>query len=118
MGKERSATRQKDAMHKKIFNSVQMLNMLFQALYTLGLPIAVGAGLSFLLTKYASAPSVTWAILLTVGVLVGLYSMIKYILFAISAQKRLDEENERADLEKEEKESRQAKLRDAGKDLD
>ena len=118
MGKGRSATGQQDAMHKKIFNSVQLLNMLFQALYTLVLPVAIGAALSFVLTKYASAPSFVWALLLTAGVLVGLYSMIKYILFAISAQKRLDEENEKSLAEKEEKESRQAKLRDAGKDLD
>ena len=60
-------------MHKKILNALELLNMLFQALYTLALPIGIGALASFLLTKYANAPSFVWAILLTLGVFIGLY---------------------------------------------
>lgn len=94
-----------------------MLNLLFQAIYTLALPIGIGALAAFLLTEYASAPSWIWAILLTLGTLMGLYSMVKYILTATAGMDRLESQQKADEKEKREKEERQARLRDAARDI-
>ena len=102
-------------MHKKIFDALTMLNLLGQALYSLALPIGIGALLSYLLTEYASAPDWIWAILLTLGTLTGLYSMIRYILSSLSAMERQRKQAEADLAAKRDKEKRQAALREASK---
>ena len=101
-------------MYKLFLNAFRLLNLLFQALYSLGFPIGVGALISFLLTKYTSAPKWIWAILLTLGTFAGLFSMVKFILSATEAMKRLEKEQIRSDAERREKEEMQAALRKAG----
>lgn len=105
-------------MHHKILNAFKLLNMLFQGFYTLALPIGAGAVASFLLTKYASAPSFIWAIFLTLGVFIGLYSMIRFILSSIDSMDRLEKQREIDLAEKQEKEERRARILDSGKDLE
>ena len=100
-------------MYKKIIGAMHALNILFQAIYSLGLPIGIGALISYLLTKNGIAESWIWAILLTVGTLMGLYSMVKYLLSAIKNLERLEKENEATRIAAEEKEiRRQALCRD------
>ena len=105
-------------MHKKIFSALELLNILFQAFYTLALPIGIGARAAFLLTKFASAPSWIWAVLLIIGVFVGLYSMIKYILTATGGIDRRDKQEKQMKKDEEEKEAKHEWLRTAGKDID
>lgn len=105
-------------MHKKIISALAMLNLLFQALYTLALPIGIGALASFLLTKYASAPSWIWAVLITGGVLMGLYTMVKFILTQMAGLERLEKQRKENLAAKEEKERRQAALRDAARNTE
>lgn len=97
-------------MYRKIISAFQMLNILLQSLYSLALPIGVGALISFLTTRYLSAPKWIWAVLLTVGTFIGLYSMIKYILSATEALDRLKKEREESDAERRAKEERRARL--------
>ena len=92
-----------------------MLNLLGQAIYSLALPIALGALAAFLLTEYASAPSWIWAILMTLGALMGLYSMVKYILTATAGMDRMKKQQIADEEQKRDKEERQARLRDAAK---
>ncbi len=105
-------------MHNKLFRALSMLNLLFQAIYTLVLPIGIGALAAFLLTEYASAPSWIWAILLVLGTLMGLYSMIKYILTATAGMERLEKQQKANEAEKREKEERQAYLRRAAENTE
>ena len=105
-------------MHKKIISALELLNILFQSFYTLALPIGIGALISFLLTKFLSAPSYVWAIFLILGVFVGLYSMIKYILTATAGIDRRDRQTKQMEREQKEKEAKQEWLRGAGKDID
>lgn len=77
-------------MYKKFISAFQMLNILFQSLYCLVLPMGIGALVAFLLTRFLGAPKWVWAIFLTLGALSGLYSMIKYILIATRALEALD----------------------------
>ncbi len=100
-------------MNKKFFNALTLFNLLGQAIYTLALPIGLGVLASYLLTEYASAPRWIWAILLTLGSLIGLYSMVKYILTATAGMDRLEKQQRRDLAEKKEKEEKQARLREA-----
>ena len=102
-------------MYKKFINALSMLNLLGQAIYSLAMPIALGALAAFLLTKYASAPSWIWAILMTLGALMGLYSMVKYILTATAGMDRMKKQQIADEEQKRDKEERQARLRDAAK---
>ena len=102
-------------MHKKIFDALSLLNLIGQALYTLALPIALGAVISYLLCRFASAPGWIWAILLTLGTLMGLYSMVKFIIVYAGGMDRLNKQRAEDAAEKEEKERRQAALRDAAR---
>ena len=79
-------------MYKRLVSALYVLNIVFQAFYTLALPIGIGALISFLLTKYASAPKWIWAVLLMFGVFTGLYSMIKFILTATAGLDRLEKQ--------------------------
>ncbi len=98
-------------MNRKFFNALQVLNMLFQALYTLALPICIGALAAFLLTKYASAPGWIWAVLILLGVLLGLYSMVKLILAMSAGMERAERQREEVIRLRREKEERQERLR-------
>lgn len=94
---------------------LQMLNLLFQAIYTLALPIGIGALASFLLVKYASAPGWIWAVLLTLGVFIGLYSMVRFIIAYADGMDRQEKQREKELAAKKEKEERQSRLREAAR---
>ena len=98
-------------MYKKIVSSIYVLNILFQALYSLALPIGIGALAAFLLTKYVSAPKWIWAVLLLIGVFTGLFSMIKFILTATKNLDRLEKERAEKDALEKAKAKKQAELR-------
>lgn len=97
-------------IYRKFISAFQMLNILFQALYSLVLPIGIGALVSFLLTRYASAPKWIWVVLLVIGTFAGLYSMIKFILTATAGLERMEKQRNEADAEKRAKEQLQARL--------
>ncbi len=101
-------------MYRKFINAFQLLSILFQSIYTLALPIGIGALASFLLTKYVGWPTWIWALFLTVGTFTGLYSMIKYILSAIKNLERLEKQREASINAAKEKKELQERLRRAG----
>ena len=105
-------------MYKKIFNALSLLNLMFQGLYTLVLPIGIGAGIAYLLTEFCGAPSFIWAILLTLGTLSGLFSMVKYIISCSKGLERTERQIKESLAAKEEKERRQASLRDAARNTE
>lgn len=80
-------------MYKKLVSALYVLNIVSQAIFTLILPIGIGALIAYLLTRYASAPSWVWALLIVFGALSGIYSMIKFILSAMAGLDRLEKEH-------------------------
>lgn len=80
-------------MYKKLVSALYVLNIVSQAIFTLLLPIGLGALIAYLLTRYASAPSWVWALLIVFGALSGIYSMIKFILSAMAGLDRLEKEH-------------------------
>lgn len=79
-------------MYKRFVNSLYVLNILFQAFFTLLVPVGLGALVAYLLTTFTDVGGWIWAVLLILGVFSGLYSMIKYILTAMAALERLEKE--------------------------
>ena len=97
-------------MYSKLTNALHLMNIVFQSFYSLALPIGIGALASHLLTKHASVGGWIWAVLLTVGVFIGLYSMVKYLLSATANLQRLEKQREADRAATVEKEQRRAKL--------
>ena len=74
-------------MHKKLFSVMYAINIISQAVFTLVLPAALGFCLSWLCVSKLGAPTWLYAVFITLGVIAGLFSMVK---FAISASESLD----------------------------
>ncbi len=99
-------------MHTRLTNALHLLNILFQSLYSLAMPVGIGALASYLLTEYTSVGGWIWAVFLTCGVLIGLVSMVKFILISMKNLERLEKQREENRAAVEEKERRQAALRE------
>lgn len=81
-------------MYKKFMGTLRLLNLLFQAIYTLALPIGISVLISHLVTKHLSWPRWVWALFITVGTLLGLVAMIRYILAEINNMERFEQQKE------------------------
>ena len=88
-------------MYKRLVSVMYALNILFQALFTLIMPAALGFGIAWALVRYLGAPEWVYAPLLVVGVLWGFYSMIKFTISAMAGLERL--ERQRTEGKKAEK---------------
>ncbi len=98
-------------MYRKFISVSYVLNIVFQAFFTLLTPAAIFFLISWLLVSYASAPSWIYAPFLIVGILLGLYSMVKFILSAMAGYERLEKQREAARLADTEEAERRARLR-------
>lgn len=79
-------------MYRRFINAMYVLNILFQAIFDLLLPIGLGVLGAFLPTKYTEIGGWIWAVLPVLGAFTGLYSMIKFILSAMAGLQRLEKE--------------------------
>ena len=77
---------------KKTINALYVINIMSQAIFDLATPIGLGFLFSWLLTTYLSVGGWIYAVLISIGALVGLYSMIKFVLSAMAALERLERE--------------------------
>lgn len=92
-------------MYKKIVNSLYLLNIIFQAFFSLLFPVGCALLLSWYMVEKKNMPSWIYVILIVSGVFVGLFSMVKFILSAMKAFEN---------LEKEQKAREKAKNRKSG----
>ena len=79
-------------MYGKLISALYVMNIVFQAFVTLLIPAGLGWLGAWLLVTYASCPPWVYAPLIVIGVLVGFYSMIKFVLTAMSGYERLEKE--------------------------
>lgn len=77
---------------KKIVSVAYIINIVSQAIFNLAFPIGLGVLGSYLLVRFASAGAWIYALLVTLGALIGFYSMIKFVLSAMAALERLERE--------------------------
>ena len=79
-------------MYGKFVSAMYLLNIIFQSFFNLAMPIGLTILASWLLVEKAEAPAWIYAPLVLVGVATGFVSMIKFILSAMRALDRLEEQ--------------------------
>jgi TRAP-type C4-dicarboxylate transport system permease small subunit len=80
-------------MHGKYITPIYLLNIIFQSFFDLAFPIGLAILASWLLVEKAAAPGWIYAPLTIAGVAIGFSSMIRFILSAMHALDRLEEQN-------------------------
>ena len=80
-------------MYKKFVSALYVVNIVSQAIFTLLIPIGLGALISYLLTEFANVGPWIWAVTIPLGAISGIYSMIKFILSAMAGLDRLEKEH-------------------------
>lgn len=81
-------------MLRGLIGATYVLNIVFQGLFSLLMPIAFFFGISYLSVTYLGAPSWLYAILMPVGAIFGMISMIRFILIACKNLERLEASRE------------------------
>ena len=80
-------------MKNKFFGALYVLNIISQAIFTLLTPTGVFFALSWFLVRKLSFPTWTYAVLITLGVLIGFYTMIKFVISAAESLERLERQS-------------------------
>ena len=77
-------------MYRKFISAMYLLNIIFQSFFDLALPIGATILISWLLVEKAGAPGWIYAPLVVIGVVIGFFSMIRFILSATRALDRIE----------------------------
>ena len=99
-------------MKNELTEGVKVLNIVIQSFLSLIFDILVSLGLSWLLVEKLGAPRWCYVIIILVGVLVGVLSMLKFILTATGNMDKIERDKKREMTEREKKERKQRELRD------
>ena len=86
-------TRGAKSMNNRLFTFLYGINIVSQAIFSLLMPTALTFGIAWLLVNRASAPSWIYAIFITVGVIAGLVSMVKFVISATANLENLEKQN-------------------------
>lgn len=104
-------------LYRKIVSATYVLNIVFQAFFTLVCPAGLCFLISWLLVRFASAPKWIYAPALIIGVMVGLISMVKFIISAMGALEKLEEQHKAMENEKPDLDARRDRLEEEMKKL-
>lgn len=88
---------------RSYMNMMQALNIIIQSFFNLLTPIGFSILGAWLLTEKAGLPGWIYAVLVFLGVGVGFYSMIRFLLTALAALERLEKEQAERDRKKKDK---------------
>lgn len=94
-------------MHRKFFNAMYVFNIVIQSIISLVSPIAVGILIAWLLTEKAGVGGWIYVVLIILGVISGLFSMVRFTLSSMAGIQRL--ENEQAEEERKRKRNAKSK---------
>ena len=83
--------------YKRFVGALYVLNIVSQAIFSLAMPIAIGVLISYLLVRFASAPTWIYAPIILLGALSGLVSMVRFVLAATAGLERLESEQDSKD---------------------
>ena len=90
-------------MHKKFFNAMYAFNIVLQGIFSLVAPAALMALIAWLLTSKCGAPDFLFVPFIIIGFILGLISMIRFIIAAMTGIERLEAEWEREEKNKKRK---------------
>lgn len=79
-------------MYRNLVGALYVLNIIFQALFTLLTPPAFLFFINYLCVSNFSFPKWTYAISLSIGFILGIISMIKFAISASEALERLEKQ--------------------------
>ena len=79
-------------MYGKLVSVMYALNIIFDAFLTMLIPPGLCFGIAWLLVSFVGAPTWIYAPFLIVGVILGLISMVKFILTAMAGYERLEQQ--------------------------
>lgn len=74
----------------KLYSAIYVINIVFQSLFTLGMHIGASILLSWVFVEKLGAPSWIYAVVILIGVFIGLLSMIRFILSTMKALDSLE----------------------------
>ncbi len=77
----------------KFVSAVYIINIVIQSFFSLACPMGLGFLIAWLLVSRLEAPTFLYPIFIVLGALVGLYSMVRFILDAMTAVERLERAN-------------------------
>lgn len=75
-------------------NAMYALNIIIQSFFNLLTPIGLSLLASWLLVEKAGMDGWIYAVLIILGVIIGFYSMIRFLLSAMAGLERLENEQE------------------------
>ena len=79
-------------MYKNFVSTMYVLNIVFQAIFTLLITHALFFFINYLCVWKFEFPTWTYAISLTLGFIIGIISMIKFVISASEALERLEKQ--------------------------
>lgn len=103
-------------MKNELTEGVKVLNLVIQSFLSLILDIFVALGLGWLLVEKLGAPDWAYVPVIIIGALVGVLSMLKFILTATNNMEKIERDKKITQIERLKKEKKQKELRDFFKD--
>ena len=89
-------------MHNKLFSFLYAINIVSQAIFSLLVPVGLMILAAWLMVDRVGAPKFVYAIAIALGFLIGLYSMVRFVMTATANLERL-ENQEKKDKNSDEK---------------
>ena len=91
-------------MYKKFITPVYLLNIIFQSIFSLLTPAALMFLCAYLIDRNTEVGGWIYAVLIVLGIIIGLFSMISFILRAGAALEALEKQHAESEREKRLKE--------------
>ena len=80
---------------KERYSSFYVINIVFQSIFTLLWHIGLGLLVGWIFVRFVGAESWIYVPLILAGVFTGLFSMVRFILAAMNALERIEEDKRR-----------------------
>ena len=80
------------AVYKRFVGAMYVMNIIAQAIVTLLLPAALMMAIAWLFVERCGAPGWLYAVLITLGILSGFVSMIRFVIRASEGLERMEQQ--------------------------
>ena len=82
-------------MYKKFMSPIYVINIISQAIFTLIIPPGAFFFLNYLCVANFDVPKWSYAISLSLGFIIGLYSMVRFVIAASEGLERLEKQQDK-----------------------
>ena len=79
-------------MYKRFVGAMYVINIIAQAIVTLLIPAALMLAIAWLFVEKCGAPGWLYAVLITLGIISGFVSMIRFVIRASESLERMEKE--------------------------